>query len=231
VATLIGNQAEPEGTKPEPRKGPSVMNVEHPVLDLGDGHIIEPGEATWDRTQRSVRNRFQAKDHSPDIRKIEADVAAFLGSELVDIAKGTKDSNWTNVIHKRLAEIGHNHGFLVFASKNRCPTANCPEWLYDHHWRVPGNGSTLVRIPLVMEIERGWGAATIFDKITEDFLKLVQARADLRVMVFQCNGVVSITDKLIAMAEDFDGTQQGDRWLFAGWGWDTNQMHCRLWSA
>jgi len=82
-----------------------------------------------------------------------------------------------------------------------------------------------------MEIEWGFGAATIFEKITKDFLKLVQARADLRVMVFQGNGVVSVTDKLVAMAENFEGSQQGDRWLFAGWGWDTDQMHCRLWSA
>lgn len=89
----------------------------------------------------------------------------------------------------------------------------------------------LARIPLVMEIEWGFGAKTILNKITEDFLKLVQARADSRVMVFQGNDIGSITEILIHMAEKFEGSQQGDRWLFAGWGWDTKQMHCKLWSA
>jgi hypothetical protein len=172
--------------------------------------------------------------HDPDIRKIETDVAQFFSSELASMAKEQKwnrDSQWTDGIHKRLAEIGHGYGFLVFASQSRCAAADGPEWLYDHHWRIAGAEVALARIPLVMEIEWGFGAATIFEKITKDFLKLVQARADLRVMVFQGNGVVSVTDKLVAMAENFEGSQQGDRWLFAGWGWDTDQMHCRLWSA
>lgn len=172
--------------------------------------------------------------HSMDMGQIEADILHFCSSELALIAKGqgwTRDRQWTDGINKRLAEIGHSYGFLVFASQSRCPSADGPEWLYDHHWRISGEGGTLLRIPLVMEIEWGFGAATIFEKITEDFLKLVQARADLRVMVFQCYNVPSVTDKLVAMAETFEGAQHGDRWLFAGWGWDTNKMDCRLWSA
>jgi len=75
----------------------------------------------------------------------------------------------------------------------------------------------------------GYGKATIADKITEDFLKLVQARADLRVMVFQCNGVDMMTESLIAKIMSFEGSQSGDRWLFAGFDWDTDEMNCRLW--
>lgn len=172
--------------------------------------------------------------HAPDVKKIETDLEQFFSSELSSMAseqKWDKDKQWTDGIHKRLAEIGHSYGFLVFASQSRCAAADGPEWLYDHHWRVSGNKNSLIRIPLVMEIEWGFGAQTIFEKITEDFVKLVQARADLRTMVFQCDSVVSITDKLVAMIETFEGSQQGDRWLFAGWGWDTEKMHCRLWSA
>lgn len=86
-------------------------------------------------------------------------------------------------------------------------------------------------MPLAMEIEWGYGAATIREKVTENFLTLTQARADIRVMMFQCNDVPAMTDPLIDLANHFEGTQQGDRWLFAGWGWDTNQMHCRFYSA
>lgn len=33
------------------------MNV-HDVVDLGENHLIEFGEATWDNQQPSVRNRY-----------------------------------------------------------------------------------------------------------------------------------------------------------------------------
>jgi len=172
--------------------------------------------------------------HASNIRKFETDVAKFFGSELIQMVNEqgwTKDSQWTDGIQRRLAEIGHGYGFLVFANQKRCPEADGTEWLYDHHWRIATESYPLVRIPLVMEIEWGFGATTILEKIIEDFLKLLQARADLRVMVFQCNDVVSVTNMLIAMIENFEGSQQGDRWLFAGWGWDTNKMHCKLWDA
>ncbi len=164
-------------------------------------------------------------------QKLELKIAHFLGVELPEIAKGKSDHEWSLKIQPRLAEIGHSCGFLVFARKDHCPTADHPEWLYDHHWRVKGDATPLVRIPLAMEIEWGFGAKTIVEKVTEDFLKLVQCRADLRVMVFQCGGAASMTDRLIEMAEAFEGTQQGDRWLFAGWCWGTDKMHCRLWTA
>lgn len=172
--------------------------------------------------------------HAPDINRIESEVNSFFCTELAQTYEDqgwTSDKQWTDEILKRMAEIGHLHGCQVFASQNRCKEADGPGWLYDHHWRISSEETMLARIPLVMEIEWGFGAKTMFDKITEDFLKLVQARADLRVMVFQGNEVDAVTEKLIAMADKFEGTQQGDRWLFAGWGWDTQQMHCKLWSA
>lgn len=33
------------------------MNVQH-QLDLGGGHLVELGDATWDPTARSIRNRY-----------------------------------------------------------------------------------------------------------------------------------------------------------------------------
>ena len=167
-----------------------------------------------------------------DIKQHESDIANFFCAELANAAKDqgwTRDSQWTDWIHKRMAEIGHRFGFLVFASQSRCPTADGPEWLYDHHWRVPGANTPFVSIPLVMEIEWGSGVSTIFEKITEDFMKLVQARGGFRVMVFQCNDVVAFTDKLISMADAFEGSQRGDRWLFVGWDWATHQIHCKSW--
>ncbi len=86
-----------------------------------------------------------------------------------------------------------------------------------------------------MEIEWGGSRPTREKKIIEDFLRLVQARADIRVMVFQCNDVLKMTDRLIDLAEHFEGVQQGDRYFFAGWDLNvtqnTNAMRCRCYRA
>ena len=82
-----------------------------------------------------------------------------------------------------------------------------------------------------LEIEWGFGNASLFEKVLDDFLKLVQARTDLRVMVFQGNGIDKTTDDLISKAKRFSLNQKGDLYLFAGWGWDTEKMHCRVWTT
>ena len=151
--------------------------------------------------------------------------------QLVTIAKNQewkKDSQWTIGINEYLADLGHKYGYIVHAS--RCKSARASEWLYDHHWREYSGDNILIRIPLVLEIEWGFGNAGMFEKILHDFLKLVQARADLRVMVFQGNGIDNMTDSLIQYAKHFTQSQTGDKYIFAGYGWDTKQMHCRLWS-
>jgi hypothetical protein len=159
--------------------------------------------------------------HNPNIAKILNDIGHFFCTELpmMDIANSwTRDSQWTDGIHSRMADLGHQHGLRVFATQIRCPKADGPEWLYDHHWRAANDGDGLVRIPLVMEIEWGFGSAKLFECVKKDFLKLVQARADVRVMVFHGNNIPTMTDNLISLADCFEGTQQGDQYFFAGWG-------------
>lgn len=139
-----------------------------------------------------------------------------------------KDSQWTVGINAHLAHIAHQHGFLVFAS--RCESSNGPEWLYDHHWRVKVDGE-LSGIPLAMEIEWGFGSPTLRKRVREDFLKLVQARVELRVMVFSAQGVSEAIGELIGLAERFEETSTGDRYLFVGFELGEEQPQCRLWCA
>jgi hypothetical protein len=166
-----------------------------------------------------------------DIATIEVELLHYF-NKLGDTAKlegWEKDSQWTIGINKFLATLGHRYGCTVHAS--RCPEADGPEWLYDHHWRLSEGNSEFIRIPLVMEIEWGFGNADLFEKVLDDFLKLVQARTDLRVMVFQGNAIDNITEDLISRAERFSLNQKGDRYLFVGWGWDTERIHCRSWTT
>lgn len=141
----------------------------------------------------------------------------------------TRDSEWTAGINAHLCDVGHRLGYRVFAS--RTPSVDGPEWLYDMHWREVSPEGVLVRIPLAMEIEWGFGLATLRERVLEDFLKLVQARADLRVMVFSAVAVESLTDELIDHARRYASSGRGDHYLFAGWGADTYRMHCRTYNV
>ena len=78
-----------------------------------------------------------------------------------------------------------------------------------------------------MEIEWGFGAKGMREKVITDFTKLIQARALLRVMVFQGNSIESTFNELETMVRQLIGTQIGDRYLLVGWGWDTDKSHIR----
>ncbi|MBZ5529774.1 MAG: hypothetical protein LAN71_18005 [Acidobacteriia bacterium] len=167
------------------------------------------------------------KTKETQIEDIERQVHKFF-SQLGETARQEgwhKDSEWTVGINRYLTQLGHKHGFLVFAS--RCEIADGKEWLYDHHWRSLNDKGNLVSIPLAMEIEWGFGAKNMREKVVEDFTKLIQARAQLRVMVFQGNSIESTLDELQNMVQEFADTQIGDRYLLAGWGWDTEKIHMR----
>lgn len=137
-----------------------------------------------------------------------------------------RDSEWTRLINTDIAEIGRRRGFLVFAS--RCDsTVDGPEWLYDHHWRQVNERGDLVRIPLVMEIEWGFGKKTIREKVAEDYLKLVQSRAELKVMVFAGDDVQAMMNELERMARAFEDKGPADRLILVSYDWDVHEMDCR----
>lgn len=142
-------------------------------------------------------------------------------------AKGLeRDSLWTRLINTDIAVIGKRHGYSVFAS--RCDfKVDGPEWLYDHHWRKMDSHGNLLRIPLAMEIEWGFGLKTLRERITEDYLKLVQSRADLKIMVFACANIVEMMNDLERMAKAFEDRGPEDRFLFIGYDLDAHTIVCR----
>ena len=80
-----------------------------------------------------------------------------------------------------------------------------------------------------MEIEWGWGGV-MFQRIKYDYLKLIQARADLRVMVFQGEGVGATMEQLKSIARSFQSSQPGDRYLCAGWAGREQKLHFQRWA-
>lgn len=90
------------------------------------------------------------------------------------------------------------------------------EWLYDICWYKSsrGEGGNLIRLPLVAECE--WAPDPEMDG---DFQKLIQARADLRVWIFQAGSPQTVKQYFAACKQqvcDFAETLPGDRYLLAG---------------
>jgi hypothetical protein len=122
------------------------------------------------------------------------------------------DNKWTKEIKNRMIELAKYHDFK--ASGSTCDGASCGEWLFDIAWYKYNDKpkKELVNVFLSMEIE--WGGYT---DIRVDFEKLLVARTNYRVMVFQSNTVYKKKDELIDRIKAYQGSQKGDRYLLIGW--------------
>ena len=122
------------------------------------------------------------------------------------------DGEWTREVKHAVGGTGETLGYKIYA--NRCRFKRNGEWLFDLVWLRQGSGGELLDAPLVLESE--WRRAGISD----DFQKLLVARARHRVMVFQARNktrAVDIIEKLVAQVEVCKLTEPGDRYLFACW--------------
>jgi hypothetical protein len=95
-------------------------------------------------------------------------------------------ATWTKGIFKPIVQLGKDFGFSVFAAD--CDhTADGSEWLYDLCWlRYPKSGNEkpnlrdLKCVELALESE--WANSI---EVSDDFQKLIQAKALTKVMIFE----------------------------------------------
>lgn len=127
------------------------------------------------------------------------------------------EPSYKDVRDNRDTGIGHNHEYE--ASAIGCENANCGEWLFDLAWYKYNSKRQMENLFLAMESE--WGKEA---DIRVDFEKLLVARSQYRLMVFQGNSIDTITNNLINRIDTFQESQKGDRYLFAGWDWDTQKF-------
>ncbi|MCY4389848.1 MAG: hypothetical protein OXC18_22350 [Desulfurellaceae bacterium] len=138
--------------------------------------------------------------------------------------QGASDTEWTTAIKTALCQAGHGLNYLVAASLDRNRVvAGCAggpdfgEWLFDLVWMF-WHGEPqrqLNRICLVVESE--WGNR---GDIMDDFEKLLVARSDVRLMIFQASNEVEVRkmfDLLEREAQGFEQSQAGDYYLLAGY--------------
>lgn len=128
--------------------------------------------------------------------------------------QGVNNEVWTHAIKSALCDAGHTLGYRV--ATGGVAQADEQEWLFDQVWMDwLAKPRQLKRIGLVVECE--WGnQGDIFD----DFEKLLVARADVRLMIFQAGnaeGVNTKFDLLEEEARDFFQSRIGDYYMFVGY--------------
>lgn len=105
---------------------------------------------------------------------------------------------------------------LVAVYANGCVGANEEqEWLYDLTAVRKAATGNIIQVPRVLECE--WDLRKV--RIDRDFRKLLVARADHRVMIFQKSRLTEVEgtmNDLLEQVGDFSETRTTDRWLFAG---------------
>ena len=149
-----------------------------------------------------------------------------LNSLEIDDPKGYAE--WTKAVKTKLCQIGREFGCKVGAKKNEVEEAyrDFGEWLYDVTWLeyererdgLKWPTPALIEAPLVAECE--WGRGNNLGYIAEDFEKLLLARADVHLMIFDGNhepGSKKIANQLAERVREFKGSRAEDVWLLAAW--------------
>lgn len=153
-----------------------------------------------------------------DLDQVEQDIRACLETILAEAKADAwlyEPTKWTEVIKTRLRDLAANK-FNAKTCAAGCPKADEGEWLYDLAWykMTDGNAGYLVRLDLVMELE--WNPDPHMDG---DFQKLVQARANHRLWIFEAatpDEIRGYIDRCQQQIETFEGTLQVDRYLLVG---------------
>ena len=128
---------------------------------------------------------------------------------------GVRDTVWTHAVKSELCAAGQALGYYVCTSG--VAQADHGEWLFDQVWmNWTLTPRQLKRIGLVVECEWSRTQAEIFD----DFEKLLVARADVRLMIFQAltaPDVHALFARLRAETQGFPQHQSGDYYMLAGY--------------
>ena len=153
---------------------------------------------------------------NPD-ETIQALLEEFKKLEHIDTSQwGLKP--WTSAVLTPICRIGKEQfNCSVYARSNFVDEQyrSDGEWLYDVTW-YEYEGNFLKSVPLAAECE--WGNLS---DIKDDFEKLIQARAAVRVFVFdgrRCrNGAEALANKFCDWVGAFEGSRKGDMYLLVAY--------------
>jgi hypothetical protein len=131
----------------------------------------------------------------------------------------------TQELTTALSELGDRHGF------DTAKTPGCAdlERLYDLVWMKNSLGE-LVDVPLLATVD----LSSNFQVVEEAFYKLVIARSQHRLMIFDGINEQTIqgrVERLGRMVRSFAGSRRGDRYLFLGFCEADRDVKAEVWAA
>jgi len=135
------------------------------------------------------------------------------------------DSEWTKAIKIEIGMLGERLKFEICVSGLPKRDDWWPEWLFDLAW-YKGDGQ-MISLPLVMESE----LARDDDSLRVDFEKLVVAKAQLKLFVFQAKDELR-RDKIIARCIDGIrkfGSDEAETYIFScldDFEWTFSLIYC-----
>ena len=125
-------------------------------------------------------------------------------------AGGWDTPTWTHQVKAQLVRLGKRAGYQTCTNGTVRGARWDKEWLYDLVWVHASDGFVVQDVFLIAEIEwRGTRA------IQQDFQKLLLARADCRVLIF--DDIAGLRDQLIEQARTFGKSRRGDCYLLASY--------------
>ncbi|SRR5258708_27282068 len=147
----------------------------------------------------------------------------------------SKAADWTLGIKRELRHLANQLGLVCYSSDNPDPAYR--EWLWDVAWTKRSSGGAPTNDPgdlldLELALESEWQSGPFANgevsrPLKYDFEKLGIARAHHRVFIFQkanrdaAEGAIS---KLWDLVMNLKFRQDGDRYMFACWVFDTKQF-------
>jgi hypothetical protein len=123
-------------------------------------------------------------------------------------------SEWTKHVKEAIFKIARKeHVVTTHGLGDRTE----PQWLFDMAWSVECGPkyAYLQRLVLIAEFEWNRKAEDLY----WDFQKLMVGRADYRLFVFDQKNKEEVShfmDRFVEQISMYQGTQEGDRYLFAG---------------
>ena len=110
--------------------------------------------------------------------------------------------NFTKPVLTALCKAGRYFDYTVWASRVDDEHRNGGGWLYDVTWCEANENNRLKSIPLVAECEWGNAGACL-----EDFEKLLVAKADLKIMVYDAGKYEYDDGAIIAQGNELFGPE------------------------
>lgn len=141
-------------------------------------------------------------------------------SKIWDYIQEDRNSNWTKAVKKIIDIEVRTLGTNLKVAACNLDTSDCSEWLYDFVC-YENNDTGLKNVFLVAESE--WRSPFTNDylkDIQDDFEKLLLARCDYRLMIFEGNDEIDVQNSiahLISIVQNCSLSKSGDRYMFAGW--------------